>query len=123
MAKEAGLAVLCNVDSNGFQLPTGIEVTLYRIAQEALTNVLRHAHASKVQVELSQDAGEVCMRIADDGQGFSPHLSSAELREHHLGLIGMEERAAIAGGKLEIESTPGKGTIINVYIPLLERVK
>lgn len=123
MAKESGLAAECHIDPAGFHLPAGIEVTLYRIAQEALTNVLRHAKARRIQVELTYSAEEVWMRIADDGQGFLPHLSPAELREHHLGLISMEERAAIAGGRLEIDSAPGKGTIVNVYIPALEKVK
>jgi signal transduction histidine kinase len=123
MAEEAGLEVQCQIDSDSFHLPAGIEVTLYRIAQEALTNVLRHAKARRIQVELTYSADEVWMRIVDDGQGFLPHLSPAELREHHLGLISMEERAAIAGGRLEIDSAPGKGTIVNVYIPVLEKVK
>lgn len=119
MGHEAGLAVQCNCRVNGIHLPPGIEVILYRIAQEALTNVLRHAKATSVTVKLAQITDKVCMSIEDNGHGFSPHLVSTALGRRHLGLISMQERAAIAGGKLEVDSAPGKGTTINVFIPII----
>lgn len=120
MAHEAGLTICCECQINGAKLPPGIEVILYRIAQEALTNVLRHAHATTVSVKLTRIADKVCMSINDDGRGFAPHATPTD-SDRHLGLISMQERAAIAGGKLEIDSTPGQGTTINVYIPVVTR--
>jgi signal transduction histidine kinase len=102
-------------------LPTATEVTLYRIAQEALTNVLRHAGAENVQVTLLGDGNVVRMSIVDDGCGFDVHQISGANGQRHLGLISIRERAAMARGALTVESTPGEGTSLLVRIPLLER--
>lgn len=122
-AQEANLSVECNLNSSGRPLPSGVEVTLYRIAQECLTNILRHARANKICVELKNTAGGVFMRIEDDGQGFAPHLISTEPGKRHLGLISMDERASIVGGSLDIYSAPGKGTAIQVHIPTTTRLE
>lgn len=104
-------------------LPHGLDVTLYRIAQEGLTNVLRHAQAEQVTVKLLQEDNNVVMRICDDGCGFIPHAVTAvpEPDRRHLGLISMQERAAMAGGTLRIDSTPGEGTTLHVRVPLQEK--
>lgn len=101
------------------RLPREIESTLYRIAQEALTNVARHAKASHVSLLLEQRRDAILMLVEDNGVGFDAVsvMSSAHEREP-LGLYGMQERASLVGGRLTVESRPGAGTTISVQIPL-----
>lgn len=99
------------------RLPNPIEVTLYRIAQEALTNIVRHAQASQASVVVLNQENEVRLIVEDDGKGMSgPSTEKAE--RVSLGLLGMSERAALAGGTCLIDSSVGKGTTIRVRIPL-----
>lgn len=98
----------------GGRLPEDIETNLYRIVQEALANVVRHAQASSVGILLEHKAGLVKLFIEDDGVGFNPDLPE---NRHSMGLIGMRERAEMFGGSLTIESSPGKGTSIIVEVP------
>jgi PAS domain S-box-containing protein len=102
------------------RLPLQVETTLYRIVQEALTNVIKHAHAKRVSVILEHRRDHVLAIIEDDGEGFDtePVMNSASA-EPRLGLLGMRERAALVGGTLEIETSPGSGTTVFVRIPLL----
>jgi signal transduction histidine kinase len=97
------------------RFPAEIETVLYRVAQEALNNVAKHARASRVQVTLEQVEGFANMRIEDDGVGFDPDAPKAS---HAMGLVGMRERAALVGGFLIVDSSPGKGTRITLRIPL-----
>jgi PAS domain S-box-containing protein len=96
-----------------------IETECFRIAQEALTNVVRHAQAHKVTVELSGENGQLHLRVRDDGIGFEvdPGREKAAMGES-LGLLSMEERAALAGGELEYKSVPGRGTEVHAWFPL-----
>jgi signal transduction histidine kinase len=104
---------------SGSRLPVEIETTLYRIIQESLTNVARHAHTEHASVLLELRDGAVITIIDDDGCGFDVNgkLHSSP-RKDMLGLIGIEERAQLLGGKTTIESSPGLGTTIFVEIPL-----
>jgi signal transduction histidine kinase len=95
-----------------------VSTALFRITQEALTNVFRHAGATEVQTRLDVVGDELRLVIADDGEGFDP--ASAE-RKVSLGLLGMRERAARLGGNLEVESTPGGGTTLVIRIPTQEK--
>jgi two-component system NarL family sensor kinase len=95
-------------------LPVRIEVGLYRIAQEALTNIGRYAQARNVAVQLTTMPEQVHMVIHDDGRGFDPSL----VDDGHYGLVGMNERAKLLGGSLELCSSPGGGTRIDVFVPL-----
>ncbi len=122
ISREAGLNTTCHLDLNGIDLPSGIEVTLYRIAQECMTNIMRHAQASTVTIELAQSGDTVSMRIEDDGIGFDPHQITAVSGQRHLGIVSMYERAAIVGGQLEVYSAPGQGTAIHVNVPILTSV-
>lgn len=88
----------------------------FRIVQESLTNIARHAQARSVSIHLSCDATNLRFSVQDDGRGFDP--GSARLNGNGLGLFGMQERAAIAGGNLRINSAPGKGTRLEVDLPL-----
>ena len=101
------------------RLPAHLETTIYRIAQEALTNIIRHARAQTVSLLLERTDSRVVAIIEDDGCGFDvDFVMSSPLREKRLGLLGMEERVALVGGKLTIESTQGTGTSIYVRIPI-----
>ena len=95
------------------RLPPDVETALYRIVQEALTNVVKHAQANAVSIVLTSKAGAVTALIEDDGRGFS-HGGSGE----GLGLLGMAERLALLGGRLKVESRPGGGTTIVAEVPL-----
>ena len=95
-----------------------VETNLYRIAQEALNNVYKHAHAARVGVILERRGDEVVLVIEDDGVGFQKGESATGAQERGIGLLGMHERAAFIGGRLEIESSPGRGTTVFVQAPL-----
>jgi signal transduction histidine kinase len=99
------------------RLPLPLETMLYRITQETLTNVTRHANAKRVSVLLERRPDLVSLIVEDDGGGFDASIQ-ASAAQGKLGLLGMRERVALAGGKLEIESTPGAGTTVFVRIPL-----
>ena len=93
-------------------------MVLYRVTQAALTNVARHANASRAKVRIQKGPGCVRLEIADNGQGFQVAGEPASKRHQHLGLLGMKERAEMVGGTFNLESAPGQGTTIQVEIPL-----
>lgn len=101
-----------------------IETECFRVAQEALTNVVRHAQASAVTVDLSRRNGHLHLRVRDDGVGFDfAALRSEAVQGASLGLLSMEERASLAGGGLELNSTPGQGTEVHAWFPLRWQAK
>ncbi len=103
----------------GPRLPPTLETALYRITQEALTNVARHAGAHSVSLLLEARRGSVTLIVEDDGCGFDVARCMREARDDRcLGLFGMRERATLLGGTLTIESTPGSGTTVFVEVPL-----
>jgi signal transduction histidine kinase len=102
------------------KLPLNIEMVLYRIVQEGLTNVVRHAEAEKVVIELEPRENLVYLKLEDDGRGFDPVEVRPEDGRRHLGLISMNERAELIGGRLEMYSRVGAGTTIEVRVPLPE---
>ncbi len=111
-AEQTGMRVDLESRVRG-RLPTDVETALYRIVQEALTNIVKHAQASAVSIVLARQGGTVTALIEDDGRGFSP-VGNGE----GLGLLGMGERLALLGGKLKVESSPGAGTTIVAEVPL-----
>jgi two-component system, NarL family, sensor histidine kinase UhpB len=96
-------------------LPAEVEIVLYRIAQESLTNTLRHSDADSATVSLVADSHSVTLRVADDGKGMP-----AQLPRGTAGIAGMRERALLVGGRLTIVSRPGQGTEVRLTIPLEE---
>jgi len=96
------------------RLPIEIEELLYRIAQEALHNVVKHAAARQVRIEVGRSAGDARLRVVDDGKGFDP----GAVPPGHLGLAGMRARAERVGGRIDVRSTMGSGTTIKVSVPL-----
>lgn len=104
------------------QLPADASTTLYRILQEALTNVAKHARASRVSVILDQSHGDVRLIIEDDGRGFDvEHVRRRARAESRLGIAGMQERVNLVHGTLDIESEPGHGTTLYVKLGAAER--
>jgi len=112
--REHDLAIELSVDE-GERLPAPVEIALFRIAQEALNNVIRHAQAHRVDVTLTRDEEHVTLCIADDGQGFDPRAPQPGT---HLGLWSMRERVEQLGGRFEVTSAPGAGTTVRAVIPL-----
>ncbi len=122
--RREGLDVTLSVDGDE-RHARGVEQALYRIAQEALNNVVKHAGACRVEVHLHLYSEQIALTICDDGKGFDPsvvhNLHNVHNGGRHLGLISMRERATELGGRLELHSTPGNGTQIIVTVPRFER--
>ncbi|HEX6025174.1 MAG TPA: GAF domain-containing sensor histidine kinase [Solirubrobacter sp.] len=93
-----------------------VEATMYRLIQEALNNIVKHADARRVEVRVSDRDGEISLSVRDDGRGFDPQASTAG-----YGLLGMRERLALVGGTLDLESAPGEGTVLRAAIPAKRR--
>jgi signal transduction histidine kinase len=113
-AERSGIPAAVESTLSEQRLPPELETVLYRLVQEALTNVVKHAGAERVSILVTQSDGGVRAVVEDDGQGFSP----GEVRVDALGLVGMRERLALLGGTLSVESEPGAGTAVVAYIPL-----
>jgi two-component system NarL family sensor kinase len=109
---ETGVRVHVRIDG-ARPVPQALEAELFRIAQEALTNVRRHANATEVAVALSSRPGGVRLSVHDDGRGFAPR----NVPLGRLGLIGMRERAELMGGRFRVSSSPRRGTTITVAVP------
>ncbi len=110
-----------SLDDESYRLPPQVELVLYRVVQEALTNVAKHADASTVEVQLARNGDEVLATIDDNGVGFDV-VEVMRSRERGLGLFGMQERLALVHGQLSIESNPGTGTHILARVPLYDMV-
>jgi two-component system, NarL family, sensor kinase len=95
-------------------LPPRVEAALYRVCQEALTNIASHAGANRVTVRLVATPETVQLIVSDDGHGFDP----SSVGDDRHGIVGMRERVEMLGGSLETESGPGEGTRIDVTVPL-----
>ena len=114
VGEQGNISVDVRSELGDQRLPADTETVLYRIAQEALTNILKHADAQNVRMRLSQSANVVTLIVQDDGRGFDPD----DVRDGGVGLIGMRERIALLGGRLSIESTEGAGTMLSAEVPI-----
>ncbi len=114
------LGIEFDFDCDGLndRYPSELETALFRIVQEALTNVIRHANASMVKIRLLQSDSDVILDIRDNGVGFDPRILQNNKPQRGLGLLGMQERIAILGGKFDLITAPGEGTQIRITIPL-----
>lgn len=116
LAREAGATF--HVTGDHRHLPAEKELALYRVAQAALNNALRHAHARSVAVELAFAEEGVTLRVRDDGVGFViPEHFTDLARAGHFGLMGMHERMQLVGGRLSVISAPGRGTTVEAWLP------
>lgn len=118
--EAAGVRVDLQVRGEGRRLPPVIETALYRILQEAITNILKYAEASYVEIDLDLSQTELVeARIEDDGRGFDPDGIEASVKPGQgVGIFGMQERANLVGGDLQIDSSVGVGTEVRIIIPL-----
>ncbi|MGH7895102.1 MAG: sensor histidine kinase, partial [Candidatus Binatia bacterium] len=118
-ARRLGCRARLTSDLSDTRLAPPVETACFRIAQEALTNVARHAGASDVRVELRRIDGELHPVVRDDGGGFDVDAARTRaVQGRSVGLLGMEERAILVGGRLEIDSRPGTGTAVHAWFPL-----
>lgn len=117
-SKQTGIHVRLTIFAGVEKLDNARRTMLYRVAQEALTNVARHAQASLVDVSIDKLVDGISMKIKDDGKSFQVDQVLQAKRNKRLGLLGMRERVEMVGGSFHIESAPGKGTIIRVQIPI-----
>jgi signal transduction histidine kinase len=115
---QTGIHVHLKAVAEVDKLETSRRTVLFRIAQEALANVARHAQASRVEVSIQKLSEGICMKIKDDGKSFSADRVMDFSTGNRLGLLGMRERLEMVGGRFEIESVLGKGTTIIAEIPL-----
>jgi signal transduction histidine kinase len=111
VSKLTSMEVSVTADLASDDLPDQHKTCIYRVVQEALHNCSRHARATRVDIRLQQEPSRLLLFIQDDGQGFNVKQTKG------LGLLGMEERVARLGGKYEINSVPGSGTIIAIELP------
>ena len=114
--RRASVAVRLSAENIPEKLGPEIQTTCFRIAQEAITNALRHAGATQIEIDLRRENGELRLLVRDNGLGFD--VESAQAQPVGLGLIGVKERAALVGGRARIISSPNKGTTIEVSVPL-----
>lgn len=109
------LAVGLDIQGRSRRYPQAVETAVFRIAQEALANALRHGGGSRLGVQLHMRSGALRLQVQDDGRGFDlDEAAAAAMRAHHFGLAGMEERALAAGGRLSVETAPGAGCTVRV---------
>jgi len=110
--ERSGLAAELNTEGDFSDLDDDVQLVVYRVAQEALTNAARHSEAQQIRVSLRRSRRSVELEVADDGRGFA-----FEQSERGLGIGGMRERALLIGGELTIESRPGHGTTVRLLVP------
>jgi two-component system sensor histidine kinase UhpB len=111
LQNRTGVAVERRLDRNLPALPPDVELVIYRVAQEALTNIARHAHADRVRLVLAREADAMVLTVTDDGDGV------AQIAGPAAGIRGMRERAVLVGGRLSIASTSGGGTEVRLEVP------
>jgi len=114
--RRASVAVRFSAKNISESLDPEIQTTCFRIAQEAITNAVRHAAATQIQVDIHREEGTFRLRVHDDGRGFE--MPPPQSQTIGLGLLGMKERAALVGGRTRITSAPGKGTTVDATLPL-----
>ena len=112
-SQRTGIACHLNMNREEFDLPSNLATALFRIVQEALTNVARHSGASEVTVDVAETDQGIRLGVTDNGRGFD-----AANRTKRFGLLGMRERVAMFSGHLDIESKPDHGTHISGWLPL-----
>jgi signal transduction histidine kinase len=114
VSEQSAISVDVQSSLGARRLPAEVETMLYRMVQEALTNVVKHADASRVTVRLSRSDTSVVLAIQDDGKGFEPQSA----RDGGLGLVGMRERVALLGGRFVVEASEGAGAMLKAEVPL-----
>jgi len=112
VSRSSRIEVEVEAEGVSENLPDETGICLYRLVQEALHNAVRHSEARNARVRIEQSGGRIRLRVTDDGRGFDPS------RTRGLGILGMEERVRRLGGKLRIQSEPGKGATVEAELPV-----
>jgi signal transduction histidine kinase len=114
---EARTGIVCQIDSLVEKVDLSREkaTAVFRILQEALTNVLRHARATKVNITIAEEGGEFAFEIRDNGRGITEDEKAGS---QSLGLIGMRERAHLVGGRIEVSGVEARGTVLTLRVPI-----
>ena len=118
LTAAAGICLEADLPDSFPILSDDLEIVLLRIAQEAIANACKHSNASLVRVVLTLDRGEAVLRISDDGDGFDLRAQAPPAAGHHLGIVSMRERAAMVGASFDLRSRPGRGTKLEIGVPL-----
>ena len=117
--ETAGIQVQLEINDNFGRLAPAVENAMFRIAQEAMTNIIRHSNARCARVQLTREDSNLLLTVQDDGRGFDTRaVERASDAPHRWGLFGIQERVAALGGTFDVESQVGKGTTLRVEIPL-----
>jgi signal transduction histidine kinase len=120
LTTQTGVRVRFTHSKANRQFGSDVDITAYRIIQEVLTNVVRHADVFEVGVQVWVTSRHLYVQVQDEGKGFDPHQVQKQLTSS--GLLGMRERAVLLGGELEIESAPNGGTCITAILPVADRL-
>ncbi len=121
-SRRHGIKVEFHCDLNEEKLPDDLESALYRIVQEGLGNILKHAKATEAEVTLESDERAIRLTVRDNGKGFDPNdLPAWQSQRHCSGILNMKERASMVGGSMNLQSAPGAGTVLLFEIPLSGR--
>ena len=117
VGERSGVAVGVSSQGEEAELPPEVRTVLYRIVQECVTNVVRHAKTDRAEVQILFRGAEVCIRVEDKGRGFDVDMALTRREYPCWGLLGIQERAALVGGVCVIQSEPGMGTLVEVVVP------
>jgi signal transduction histidine kinase len=121
--RSTGISIIFNENINGGRLPTSVETNIYRVAQEAISNALKHSKADTLKITMRNENSELFFSIEDNGKGFEPEkYLKPRVDDNCLGIISMQERVALMDGDFHIKSEIGKGTIIEIRIPVKESI-
>jgi signal transduction histidine kinase len=119
--EAVGIGVTMRTDPEEIRLPQSLEITLFRVAQEAISNIIKHSGASSVSISLTRSEKQVSLLIEDNGRGFDASLEGAgKVNGGGFGLQSIRERVSIVGGELTVRSAPGQGTLLEVSVPLTQ---
>ncbi|MFZ2957649.1 MAG: sensor histidine kinase [Candidatus Ozemobacteraceae bacterium] len=117
--EKYSLRVILKVEGKAVKLPDEILSLLFKAIRELLTNIVKHAHAATATVQLQWNPTDISLRVSDSGQGFAPDPQKKRLiRENCFGLFNLKERIRFLGGKMAVDSKPGQGTVVFVFVPL-----
>jgi signal transduction histidine kinase len=117
-AEEAGIEVKLGIVEPMSRITRAVEISLFRIAQEALTNAKRHSRATRIDLAIMVEGKQVVMKVTDNGAGFHVPDAEALMRHGKFGIMGIMERARLVGGNVQVESMPGVGTTVTAQMPL-----
>jgi len=117
--ERTDLKVMVEIEGDELMITSSLKIAIFRIVQEALNNIIKHAQAKDVYIHLEYQPNRVIVSVRDDGVGFDLDLvRMSRSRRSSLGLVGMQERAALLGGEVDIQSSPGQGTLVEAILPL-----